>query len=256
MNLNAIIEKGAALTAKQGKYMPSVIASRKVTKKMNLGENNIDDNTPKFSRLTGVGFAFEELVQRKLESQGKNVERCPEDVKNGSDLIVDGEPVQCKCNITGKGCADAVYHGLQLRYPDQTLLVPADKQEICIKELENKSKNGLDVPPKVKSCGVTYQDAVNYLHKGKRSFLMDCCDRRLMKVPMIEGLVVAGIGLFASFHNHKEKSKSEIALQCLGSVAAGVTVFACGLFFGAVDRQNRRSLDYPYDEINEVVLTK
>lgn len=256
MKLDEIIEKGAELTAKVGDYLPSVIASRKVTAQMNLGQNNIDDGSPKYSRETGVGFVLEDLAQRQLESKGKKVERCPEDVKDGSDLIVDGVPVQCKCNITGKACADAVYDGLQLRYPGQTLLVPADKQNVCVKELENKSKNHLETPEKVVSCGVTYQDAFVYLRKGKRSFLMDCFDRKLMKVPMVEGLVVAGIGLVASFHNHKEKSKSEIALQCLGSVAAGVTVFACGLFFGAVDRQNRRSLDYPYDEINEVVLTK
>lgn len=169
------------------------------TKSQKLGQKfkgiwkykSIDEN----GKPTGIGSAFEDLTEIKLKKAGHKVEQVP-DFKNGPDLIIDGKPCQLKCTKYSHSTAKSFYKETdgQCSYKDQTAVVPKSQGKYTYFLTNKLSRKGLGKPKKVVESPVSRQDSIDYLKRGKKSFMSDLTNMDLASASIPFGAAVAVVG--------------------------------------------------------------
>lgn len=124
----------------------------------------------KFGASRGHGFAAERANHQHDYIRGKSVQLVGDDnLKNGADRVVDGQPIQTKyCSSASKSISEA-FENKQFRYYDSDgnpmqIEVPSDQYERAVQAMEDRIKNG-QVP------GVNDpKEAVNIVRKGHYTY--------------------------------------------------------------------------------------
>ena len=123
----------------------------KVTHWTPVGSESVSADVTLFGASQGHGFAAEQANHLKDVISGKDAKLVGgNNVKNGPDRLVNGEPIQTKYHRSGADCVEACFEGSTYRYMDvdgspMILEVTHDGYESARRAMERRINRG-EVP--------------------------------------------------------------------------------------------------------------
>lgn len=138
---------------------------------------------PKYHTKAGHGFAAEDANTLADRWSGRDAEVIGgSNERLGADRMVDGVLVQSKYCKTPSETMNSAFgpHGGSYRYGQQVLEVPKDQYNECVKQMEERIREGrvpgitdpADAKKLVKAGDVTYQQALNIARAGNIDSVM------------------------------------------------------------------------------------
>lgn len=210
-----------------------VKADDKLTE-LNLGQKDKITGLPKYlctdkhGHNTGTGQAFEDLYFKLKKSQGVEITKVDE-MLNGADFIVGGQPKQLKYSNTPQGAYEKLFDKRtgEYRYPGQEI-VTLPEHEAMLRTLIKKNKGRLNgekiVVSRLDASPITKRGVHNQLHKGFESMKIDAKD--IITDPtaqkyIVLGLIasfctIIGLGAIHDYTKNRKKNKNKSVKKAIG----------------------------------------
>ena len=199
-------------------------------RQINLGQKW--KGTPKYKvcsengRPTGMGYAFEDLFEKKMRQAGYDVVKVKE-YKNGADFLINGDPVQCKYGSSPDSVFKSLFEDGKFRYPNQTIITNKENEEGLRKLCSERSELFGGNPPKInpaeyvgcnsKEIQAQYQRGWGAIKNDTKDILQNSCSRNILFGGMLVVFLVSiGIETAKEYQNTQKSNPEKSQLKCFG----------------------------------------